>query len=52
MAVNLVLLPVLMLERFSDVGLFSGLVVVITVISICMIFYTCLDIYRLDQAGA
>jgi hypothetical protein len=47
--VNAVLLPVIFLERLSDVGVFSGSLVVLTVVSIGMIFYTCLDIYTRSQ---
>ena len=43
--VNGLLLPIIFIERLSGVGLFSGIVVVLTVISISMIVYTCSEVY-------
>lgn len=47
--VNAILLPVLFIERLSDVGVFSGSVVALTVVSMSLIFYVCQDIYRGDE---
>ena len=44
--VNGVLLPIIFIERLSGVGVFSGIVVVLTLISISIIIYTCTDIYN------
>jgi hypothetical protein len=40
------LLPIIFIERLSGVGIFSGIVVVLTIISITIIIYTCSEIYN------
>jgi hypothetical protein len=44
--VNGALLPIIFIERLSGVGIFSGIVVVLTIVSITIIVYTCSDIYK------